>query len=55
MTNAEKHALFQLTVQEHGVTACLNRPETMTTFLLLLAEAITSGFFAEANASKAKA
>ena len=40
-----KHAMFQLNVQEYGVSACLNTPESATTFLLMVAEAVSNGFW----------
>ena len=42
-----KHTLFSLVVREHGIAACLGTPESAVTFLLLISEAITNGFWAE--------
>jgi len=46
MTDAQvKHAMFQLSVQENGVQSWAGAPETLPTFLLLIAEAVTNGFW----------
>ena len=48
-----KHAMFQLNVQEYGVSACLSTPESVTTFLLVIAEAISNGFWTHCSRSTA--
>ena len=44
-----KHSLFQLLVNEHGLNPLISAPEHMSTFLLLISEAISNGFWTEAN------
>ena len=44
-----KHGLFQLMIQQYGLDACTAEPSQMSTFLLLISEAIANGFWAEAN------
>ena len=41
----EKHGLFLLTVREFGVESCTATPSSAATFLLMIAEAISSGFW----------
>ncbi len=45
----EKHTLFRLIVQEQGVSACIAEPEGLVTFMVLIAEAISNGFWADAS------
>jgi hypothetical protein len=40
-----KHVRFQLTVNEFGVSACIAKPEMLVSFLLLISEAISNGFW----------
>lgn len=41
----EKHGLFVLTVREYGVESCISTPDSAATFLLMIAEAMSSGFW----------
>ena len=45
----EKHTLFRLIVQEQGVSACIAEPGQAATFLLVIGEAISNGFWADAS------
>ena len=47
MTNQQlKHGQFCLSVREAGVDAWVCTPETAVIFLVMIAEAITNGFWA---------
>lgn len=40
-----KHGQFQLSVNEYGVDLWIGNPESLATFLLVIAEAISNGFW----------
>ena len=53
MTNNLKHCQFQLSVGECGVEAWAANPESLATFLLMIAEAIGNGFWTDASQTTA--